>query len=217
MRPSSRALAPRLAAALLAVAVLPACGGGSGGPLYGGFAPVGGTAMVFPTTTCDVPFVGTTSMSAVAITLADFPDVCAFRTDTALCGSRAGTTFLTALAVDGVVGGTAPTFGPGTFTYLSDPPTGAFRAAIASAVQTTATCGEAGGSGTNMRGGRIVVEAVSDTNVTGRLELAFDDGSSYSQPFDLARCAPPTDLCIYFDGRCMAGFSPWQCLQPPAP
>lgn len=217
MPPAPRALAALLAAPILAVALLPGCGGGSGRALYGGFAPVGGTAMVFPTTTCDVAFVGTTSMSAVAITLADFPEVCAFRTDTALCGSRAGTTVLSALAVDGVVGGTAPAFGPGTFTYLPEPPTGAFRAAIASAVQTTATCGEAGGSGTSMRGGRIVVESVTDARVTGRLELAFDDGSSYSQPFDLARCAPPAGLCVYFDGSCIAGIPPWQCVQPPAP
>lgn len=197
--------------------LLAACGGSSGPrpPLYGGFAPAGGTAIVFPATTCDIAFVGTTGISGLSITLADFPEVCAFRTDTALCGSRANTTFVTALAVDGVVNGSAPAIGQGTYPYLPNPPTGAFRASIASAVKTTDTCGSQPGSKVGMEGGQIVISSITLTNVTGTLTLDFSDGTSFDQPFDLARCAPPTDLCVFFDAsRCFPGVTPWTCVTP---
>lgn len=204
----------RLALALPAL-LLSACGGGSAGPLYGGFAPVGGTAIVFPATTCDISFVGTSGVSGVSITLADFPDVCAFRTDTALCGSRADTTFLSAMAVNGVVNGTAAEVGPGTYSFYSRPPTGTFQAATASAVKTDATCTSQAGTKVSMTGGQITITAIEATRVTGTLALSFSDGTSYDQPFDLDRCDPPTDMCIFFDvGRCLAGAGNWTCVQP---
>jgi hypothetical protein len=198
------------------LALLAACGSSSHAEpqLFGGFTPVDGTAVIFDPTTCDIPFVGTTSASALAMEFTSFAGTCDFVTTTNLCGSKANSTFLAALAIGGVVGsGTAAPFAPGTYPFLSTPPTGAFQACTASAARTDASCSAGAGASPDMAGGRIVVTTVTATRVTGSLDLRFDDGSTYQRPFDLALCPVTADLCsLVGSSRCVAGFSPWVCL-----
>lgn len=196
-----------------------ACGSSSPPPpLFGGFAPAGGTAVIIGPTTCNISPLGPTSASAMALVLTDFADACGFVTDTSLCGSKQDATLLVALAVSGRFdGGTATPFGPGTYPFLADPPSGPFTTSIASAVRTEATsCGPLPNSSTSMTSGQVVVTAVTATRVTGTLDLRFRDGSAYQQPFDVARCDVPVNLCSFVGStnRCFAGISPWTC-QPP--
>lgn len=210
--------APALLLAL-AAATLAACGGSSGPrpELYQGFTPLEGTAVVFPRSTCDVAFVGPTSAVGVAVTLTDFAGTCDFLAATGMCGSRAGSTFIMAAAVDGAAGGAQAPAVPraGAYPFLSEPPTGAFRAAIGTAVRTDAVCAAQPGTSLDMTGGSIVISSITDTRVTGSLNLVFEDGTGYQHPFDLARCAPPVDICnLLTFGACIPGFDPWQCVQP---
>lgn len=211
---------PAFALPLALAAALAACGGSSSPrpPLYQGFTPLEGTAVVFPRTTCDVAFVGSTSAVGVAVTLTDFAGTCDFLTATGMCGSRAGSTFIMAAAVDAVEGGGLAPAVPraGTYPYLSEPPSGAFRAAIGTAVRTDAACAAQPGTSLDMTAGSVVISSITDTEVTGSLSLVFEDGTAYQHPFSLARCAPPADLCsILTFGACIPGFDPWQCVQPP--
>ena len=204
----------------LVLSTLAACGGSGGArpPLYQGFTPLEGTAVVFPRATCDVAFVGSTSAVGVAITLTDFAGTCDFLTTTSMCGSRADSTFLMAAAIDAVEGGPLAPDLPrtGAYPFLSEPPTGAFRAAIGTAVRTTATCTAQPGTSLDMTAGSVVISTITDTRVTGSLNLVFEDGTSYQHPFDVARCAPPADICnLITFGACIPTFPPWQCIQPP--
>jgi len=206
----------------LAIASLPAlflaCGSSEkGGPppgLFGGFTPTDGTAVVFAPTTCSVPFVGTTSASGLAIAFTSFPSTCDFVTATNLCGSKGSATLLLALAVAGDAGGgTVGALAPGTYPFLATPPTGTFRAAIASAARTTATCGAQPGSPIAMNGGSITVATVTATRVTGSLDLRFADGTAYQRPFDLAVCPLTVDLCSQIGAsKCTATIPPWTCV-----
>jgi len=203
----------RRALLALPLVLLAACGSSDAAPppLYGGFTPTGGTAIVFPPTTCDIPFVGLTSISGLGVVLGDFTGVCEYVTASQFCDQKASATLLVSLAVGGVVGGgTAAPIGPGAYPYLSAPPTSAsFAAGIASAVQTSATCTALPGTSTDMNAGRIVISSITADRATGALELRFDDGSGYSEHFDLALCPPPTDLCALvsvgscFDPGCL--------------
>lgn len=183
-------------------------------PLYGGFAPAGTAAVVFAPTTCSVPFVGSTADSRMALVLTSFPDACGFVTSIDLCGSTANATPLIAAAVRGTPGASsAPAFGPGTSSYLADPPTGPFQAAIASAAQTTTACAAVSGTRLSMDGGQIAVSAVTAGRVTGTFDLRFADGSVHRQPFDAAVCPVSVDLCqLIGSSPCIAGIPPWQCL-----
>lgn len=205
--------APLPSALALALA---ACGssGGDPEPLYGGFTPAGTAAVIFAPTTCSVPFVGPTAASGLALVLTSFPDACGFVTSIQLCGSKGSATLLIAAAVGGTPGAaSAPAFAPGTYSYLADPPTGSFKAAIASAAQTTATCGAVDGTAVSMNGGQIAVSTVAADRVTGNLDLRFADGSALRQPFDAAVCPVSIDLCqLIGSSPCRAGFPPWQCV-----
>lgn len=198
------------------LAMLSSCGssGGEATTLLGGFTPLDGTAVLLAPTTCSIPFVGTTSASGLAIELTSFPGACDFVAATGMCGSKASATLLAALAVRGVVGGgTAAPFGPGTYPYLRNPPTGSFLACTAGAARTDATCGATADLSASQSGGRIVVTTVTATRVTGSLDLEFDDGTVYRQPFDVALCPATVDLCsLVGSGGCVAGFPPWECV-----
>lgn len=206
----------RLAIAWLPVLLL-ACGSEKGGSLpglFGDFTPADGAAVLFAPTTCSVPFVGTTSASGLAIALTSFSGTCDFVTATDLCGSKGSATLLLALAVAGDAGGgTVGALAPGTYPFLPNPPTGTFRAAIASAARTTATCGAQSGSPVAMNGGSITVATVTATRVTGSLDLRFADGTAYQHPFDLALCPVTADLCRQIGSpRCTATVPPWTCV-----
>jgi len=201
----------------LAFASLAACGSAEkAAPLFGGFTPASSAAVIFAPTTCDIPFVGPTALSGLAILQGSFPDACAFITATDLCGSKASATLWVSAAVAGTVGAaSAPAFGPGTYPFLANPPTGAFQAAIGTAVQTTASCGAASGSPTSMNGGQIVVASVGATRVTGSFDVRFANGSDLRQPFDVAVCPVTSDLCRFLGASaspCRAGTPPWQCV-----
>jgi hypothetical protein len=198
--------------ALLSTTLLLVAACGSGGAtkntLFGGFEPRDGAAVIFAPTSCDIPFVGESSVSGVAIVLGDYADVCNVIGQTQLCGTKASSTSLLAAAIAGVVG-TDPVgpAGPGTYTFMTEPPTGSFRAASADAAQVDASC-KAGDSGDrDAAGGSITIDAVTADRVTGKLDLRFDFDEAYQEPFDVAICAVTIDLCsalfACFDHACV--------------
>lgn len=196
----------------LALAVLSSCGSSSDRPpLFGGFTPADATAVVFPATTCDIPIVGVTSISGLAILEGSFDGACEFITASRFCDRKADATLVLSVAVRGVTGGgTAPALGPGTYPYLAAPPTSAtFAAAIASAAKTDDACSALPGTATSMDAGQIVVSSITADRATGSLDLRFDDGSSRGGSFDLPLCPPPADLCALLTG---AGCGVRACL-----
>jgi hypothetical protein len=205
----------RRAAIVLQLAVLVACGSSDKSPpLFGGFTPQDGAAVILAPTTCSILSVGSTSAAALAIGFTSFGGACNFATTTLLCGSRANSTLLLALAIGGRVGGgTVGALGPGTYPYLANPPTGSFVAATASAARTDASCNALPGSPLGMTGGSIVVSSVTATRVAGSLDLQFKDGTAYQQPFDLAICPVTVDLCSLVGSLgCVPGIPPWVCI-----
>ena len=118
---------------------LAACGSNPG-PLFGGFTPANGAAVILAPATCNnIPFVGPTAISGILLELATGADACNVLTQAKQCGTGSGSTTLLAGALSGVVGGTtvAPA-GPGTYSWLANPPTGAFKASTTSAAQVDA-------------------------------------------------------------------------------
>lgn len=200
-------------AAALPLALLAACGSddSSRPPLFGGFEPVDGTAVIFAPTVCTIPFVGSTAVSAVAVGLTSYADPCTVLTQTEFCGTRESSTAVVGVALSGLVAGAAvDPAGPGTYPFLASPPAGAFKAAIADAARVDPFCEALPGGAPDMSGGRIVLSAVSATSVAGRLDLAFEDGTSFVRDFDVAVCPLSVDLCELF----VACFD-YVCVPPP--
>ena len=109
--------------------------------------------------------------------------------------------------------GTAPAIAPGTYPVLTGPPASvAFSGAIGQAVRTDATCTALPGTSLPASGGSITIATITPDRVTGTLDLHFTDGTAYAQPFDLARCAPPAEVCVFLPGgSCTAGGAGWTC------
>lgn len=200
--------------AALPLALLAACGSTSPPPpLYAGFTPAGGTAIVFPPTSCSVTGLGPVSVAGLAIELTDFANVCEFATAVSLCGSKADSTFVVGVAANGNLVGTAAPIAPGTYPILTGPPTSlSFAGALGQAVRTDAACTALSGTSLAATSGTVVISSITADRVTGSLDLRFQDGSAYTRPFDLATCAPPAEVCLFLPGgSCVAGGAGWTC------
>jgi hypothetical protein len=185
-------------AVILAVCAT-ACAGSSE-PLFGGFAATSGAAVILAPATCsNIPFPGPTAISGILVELARGADACNVLTQAKQCGSGSGSTTLLAGAFSGVVGGSSvDPAGPGVYPWLKDPPSGAFKASTTTAAQVDAVCTAAAGSPTQTAGGSVTIETVSSSNVTGSMDLQFDNGQAYAQAFDAAICPVSIDVCSLF-------------------
>lgn len=196
-------------AALVAVMLLSltACGdsdGVSGPELFGGFTVMDGAAVILAPNSCDISFVGISGVSGIAIALGDHPDMCGVLQQTNLCGTKANSKALLGVAINGKVGNDpVEPVGPGTYRFLRDPPTGSFKAAVADAAHVDASCDSVTEKGVDNSGGSITIDSVTAERVTGSMNLAFDNGEVFSQPFDVAVCTITKDVCDLFGyGAC---------------
>jgi len=168
-------------------------------PLFGGFSPQESRAVIFAPAVCTVPFVGTVSVSAIGLGFSSYTDLCGLVSQTQLCGTKASSTTVLGVAIKGTPGsGGVTDAGPGTYPYLAAPPTGPFLAATGEAAQVgpSPTCTPLSGSPLDMSGGSITIATVDATHVTGSVNLAFENGSVFQQPFDAAVCPElPPNLC----------------------
>ncbi len=185
--------------AVASFSILAGCGS-SGEPLFGGFVPSGGSATIFAPTNCNVSFVGDTALSGIIIDLTSYAESCDVINATGLCGNKADSTRVLGLVLSGEVGaaGIDPV-GTGTYRYLSEPPSGRFTAATGTAAQVDNLCQpQPGTEVVSMSGGSITISSVSDTRVTGTVNIRFDDGQAFDQPFDVEVCQASLDLCDRF-------------------
>ena len=189
----------RRAPALLFIS-LAACGSGNSEPLFGGFTPSSGAAVILAPATCNnIGFIGPAAMSGILIDLTSGSDACNVLTQSKQCGTGSGSTTLLAGAFSGVVGGsTVAPADPGTYPWLANPPSGAFKASTTTAAQVNAVCTSAAGSVTHMSGGSVVISTVTASRVSGSMDLHFDNGQAYAQPFDVAVCPVSIDICSLF-------------------
>jgi hypothetical protein len=195
----------RTSVVALSIVLLAACSSDSSPrPVFGGFAPAAQTAVIFAPATCDLPFVGTASISGVGIAFTSSLDPCAILAQTRFCGTEASSTAILAVAVSGLVGaGPVDPAGAGTYPFLANPPTsGAFRAIAADAAKVDATCSPLPGGSLDLRGGEIVLASVDGAaggaGVTGSVDLRFDDGSAFEHGVDAAVCDVSIDVCGLF-------------------
>src|SRR6266480_4321508 len=109
--------------------LLAACGS-TPAPLFGGFTPANGAAVILAT-----------AISGILIELASGADACNVLTQAKQCGAGSGSTALLGVALSGVVGGsTTDPVGPGTYPWMPNPPTGTFKASTSTAAQVDAVC-----------------------------------------------------------------------------
>ncbi len=195
----------RTFAAALSFVLLAGCSSDSTpSPAFGGFEPQDQTAVIFAPATCDIPFVGTASVAAVAVAFTSSSDACAILSQTQFCGTEASSTAVIGVAVSGLVGGgTIDPAGPATYPFLANPPTsGAFRAIAADAARVDAACNPVPGGSLNLAGGQIVLAsidpAVGGAGVKGSVDLRFGDGSVFQHAVDAAVCDLTVDVCKLF-------------------
>jgi hypothetical protein len=187
------------AAALLLLSLV-ACGSGSD-PLFGGFTPTNGAAVILPSANCNIPFVGATAISGVLVELTSGADACNVLTKARQCGTGAGSTTLLAGAFSGLVGAlTVAPADPGTYPWLANPPTGAFKTSTTSAAKVDATCTSTiPGSPARMTGGSIALSSVTASSVRGSMDVRFDNGQGYKADFDVPVCPVSINICSLFD------------------
>ena len=188
-------------AATLLVVSLAACASGTSEPLFGGFTPANGAAVILAPKTCtNIPFLGPSAISGILVELASGADACNVLTQAKQCGSGASSSTLLAGALNGVVGGsTVAPADPGTYPWLANPPTGTFKTSTTSAVQVDATCTAAAGSLTRMVGGSVTITSVTASTVTGSMDVHFDNGQVYTNSFNVPVCPVSIDICSLFD------------------
>ena len=186
-------------AQVILVLSLAACGGGSQ-PLFGGFTPANGAAVILAPAICnDIPLVGPTAISGILVELASGANACNVLTQAKQCGTGSGSTILLAGALSGIVGGsTVDPAGPGTYPWLANPPTGTFKASTTSAAQVDAVCTSTAGSTARMTGGSIAISTVTASAVSGSMDLHFDNGQFYQSAFDVPVCPVSIDICSLF-------------------
>jgi len=187
-------------AAAIVLVSLAACGSGNSPPLFGGFTPANGAAVILAPSTCsNIAALGPTAISGILLELVSGGgDACNILTKAKTCGAGAGSTTVLAGALTGIVGGaTVGQAGPGTYSFLTNPPTGAFNASISSAAQVDATC-TATGALPQQQGGSITISTVTASRVTGAMDLHYDNGQAYTAPFDVALCPVSIDVCSLF-------------------
>jgi len=180
--------------------LLAACGS-TPAPLFGGFTPANGAAVILAPATCNnIAALGPTAISGILIELASGADACNVLTQAKQCGAGSGSTALLGVALSGVVGGsTTDPAGPGTYPWMPNPPTGTFRASTSTAAQLDAVCTAAAGSLVHMRDGSIAISTVTASTVSGSMDVHFDNGQAYAHPFDVPVCPVSIDICSLFD------------------
>ena len=180
--------------------LLAACGS-TPAPLFGGFTPANGAAVILAPATCNnIAALGPTAISGILIELASGADACNVLTQAKQCGAGSGSTALLTVVLSGVVGGsTTDPAGPGTYPWLPNPPSGAFKASTTKAAQLDAVCTAAAGSSANMRDGSIAISTVTASTVSGSMDVHFDNGQAYTHPFDVPVCPVSIDICSLFD------------------
>ena len=180
---------------------LAACGAGNSEPLFGGFTPANGAAVILAPATCNnIAFVGPTAISGILLELASGSDACNVLTQAKACGTGSGSTTLLAGALSGAVGGsTVAPAGPGTYPWLANPPTGTFKASTASAAQVDAVCTSLAGSPARMSDGSIAISTVTASTVSGSMDVHFDNGQVYKYAFVVPVCPVSIDICSLFD------------------
>jgi len=180
---------------------LAACGSGNSEPLFGGFTPTNGAAVILAPATCsNIPFVGPTAISGILVELTSGADACNVLTQARQCGTGSGSTTVLAGTLSGVVGGsTVAPAGPGTYPWLAAPPTGTFKASTTTAAQVNTICTSGPGSPTHMSGGSIAISAVTASTVSGSMDVHFDNGQVYRNAFDVPVCPVSIDICSLFD------------------
>jgi len=78
-------------ASAILVICLAACGSGNSPPLFGGFAPANGAAVILAPATCNnIPFVGPTAISGILVELTGGADACNVLTQAKQCGTGSG-------------------------------------------------------------------------------------------------------------------------------
>jgi hypothetical protein len=197
------------AGALLVVA-LAACGSGSSDPLFGGFTPSSGAAVILSPGNCSLSFVGPTALSGILVELSSSSNACNVLTQAQQCGTGASTTTLLSAVISGAVGaGSVAPVGPGTYAWLKDAPTGAFKTANTAAAKVDASCTSAAGGSVSMTGGSIAISAVTASKVSGSMDVQFDNGQVYKDSFDATLCPVSIDICSLFE-PCFSHV----CVQP---
>jgi hypothetical protein len=183
------------------VVLLAACGSGNSEPLFGGFTPANGAAVILAPATCtNIPFLGPTAISGILLELASGADACNVLTQAKQCGTGASSTVILAGALSGVVGGsTVDPAGPGNYPWLANPPTGAFKTSTTSAAKVDATCTSTPGSPARMSGGSVSISAVTSTMISGSMDVHFDNGQAYNSPFNVPVCPVSINICSLFD------------------
>jgi hypothetical protein len=174
--------------------------GSSGDPVFGGFTPTGGSAVIFDSAVCDIGFVGPSAVSGIVLDFTSYPDSCEVINETSLCGNKASATRVLAFVLSGEVGAasTDPA-GPGNYSFQSEPPSGSFKASIAQAVQSDATCEPlSDDSNLAMTGGSINITSVTATTVSGSTSINFEQGNAFEHTFDLTLCETTLDMCDRF-------------------
>lgn len=189
--------------------------GSSDGPaprLFDDFTAQDGAAVVFAPVVCTLP-IGTVSGAAVAVVFTNYPDACGVVTQTRLCGTRADSRTVLALATQGELGsGGIAGVTPGTFVYMPNPPTGPFRAADAEAAEVDASCTAAPGGAPDMSSGSITISSLTTERVAGSVALRFDNGQALDETFDVAICPVSIDLCDQMTRGC---FGRYVCAPAP--
>jgi hypothetical protein len=181
-------------------AALAACGAGNSEPLFGGFTPSNGAAVILAPGNCNtIAALGPTALSGILVELTSGADACKVLTQARQCGTGSGSTTLLAGALSGAVGGsTVAPAGPGNYPFLASPPSGAFLASTTTAAQVDASCTTAQGSTANMVGGTIAISTVTASAVTGTMDVHFDNGQVYTNAFSVPVCPVSIDVCSLF-------------------
>jgi hypothetical protein len=169
-------------------------------PLFGGFTPTNGAAVILAPANCNISFVGPTAISGVLVELSSGSDACNVLTQAKQCGTGASSKTLLAGAMSGEVGAasTGPA-GAGTYPYAANPPTGPFKFSSTSAADVNATCVSAAGSPARQTGGSVTLDTVTPSSVTGSMDVEFDNGQGYKNSFTVSVCPVSIDVCSLFD------------------
>lgn len=207
----------RIAAALVLVGVLGACGDDDdddeparvrGTVLGQPFEPSDGGAVrlteevcLFETDLGDIE----ANAAALLVGFGTFNGLCDVAQQAQACGGKANATTVSVLVLRAnVQGGAAGAVEPGTYPIsLSSPvPDAQGRLTFATALvsRTDGACDDTSGA-VEPTGGSITIDRIAD-RVTGNASVTFTDGGSVSGPFDVPVCAFTTDVCTGLGAAC---------------
>ena len=147
------------------------------------------------------------SATLVQVRLTTAGNVCGQAQEHAFCAEQAAaaTASLTIVRAN-ASGGIAPAIGPGTYASSDGnavDENGNFMWFWSSWDRLDASCGLLPGGPKEGGLGTVTFDEVGPTRIRGSADIAFDDGSTLSGPFDVAVCdAPGAELCASLKGGC---------------